>query len=203
MRITFQAPKINIDQTWIKRLNFPKIAQEEAANTRAQIIQNLNAGAQADGSSMRAYSPGYARLKGSSTPNLLVTGELHRSFVVRALPDGAEVVFHGQHAPSKPLGSAGSAHAHSKKKQGAPTSARSASSAKRAGRPRVIGGNAVSAKSSGSSGGQSISNAALASSLYARGFTGWVSFSPKRIKEISERVSKEIVKILKTVVVTK
>lgn len=211
MKFEIQIPKITVDAQWIGKLDLPRFLQQEALNTRTQILANLNAGKQADGAGMRPYSPGYARLKasatGSSTVNLNVTGELHRSMVTRNIKDGVEMVFQGSHAPSRPLtGGKTESPKAEKKNAGNLRAASGAKKIKGARSARTIApkaGKTSGGASSGGGGGSSMSNAALAESLYARGFTGWVSFSPQRLKEIEVSLGKEVDKILKSVIVVK
>lgn len=201
-------PKVTFNKDFVKKLDIPKIAYEETVNTRTRIVQSLNQGRQADGSGMRPYSPGYARMKrertGSSTVNLLVTGELHRAMIPRKTADGAELNIQGQHAPSKPFGAthAGTGSAAGRKsRKAAPGAVKAQKTTSARIRGLKLGRTAKESKPSrGSGGSASMSNAALAASLYARGFVGWISFAPEDLTRIEKRVGTEIDKILKSLI---
>ena len=95
---------IKFDANVFKNINFKPIFNEELANTNARIQKNLDQGKRSDGSAMKAYSPGYAAKQqaktGRAVVDMLVTGELRRSFtlLLDTNPRSAQLIFSGTHS---------------------------------------------------------------------------------------------------------
>ena len=176
MKYEIDFPAIKFDENFIRKLDLPTLYKQELLTTATRIKQETQAGRTADGGSLKAYSPAYAKWRAqhglTTHTNLTVTGELARSMVVsQAGPEEATIAFQGSHAASK----------H-----------RTVSRAAKNSKPRKS-----------SSGGHGLSNAALAGALIAKGFTGWFSYGRKDIERIKASVLKKINSQLKSLLTTK
>lgn len=174
MKYEIDFPAIKFDENFIRKLDLPTVFKQEMLTTATRIKQETQAGRTAEGGALRGYSEGYKRWRArrglSSHTNLTVTGELARSMVVNQV--GPEEV---------DIAFQGQ-HAPSSRR----TVARSAKSKARNVRPKR--------------GGASLSNAALAQSLYAKGFTGWFTYARKDIDRIKAAVLKKINSELKNLI---
>jgi hypothetical protein len=111
LKFEIDFPKITVDEGFAEKIGLVELMGQEAQTTRTRILANVNSGKDAEGSALRPYSPAYAKQKsekgvggfgptGSTTPNLLVSGELHRAMqakVPKSLTDTADIFFEGSH----------------------------------------------------------------------------------------------------------
>lgn len=212
---SIEFPKVNFDTDFVRKLDLPKLFTEETLNTRTRIVADTLSGHEAEGGSLRPYSESYGAFKreltGSDTPNLLMTGELHRAIVPVATSDGVNLAFQGSHAPSRHRTKKSLERA--KKRASSRGEVRQAKalakisgvkSAKVARARGVVLNNHHKAKlrtqKSKGSGGRSISNAALAQALYDKGFVGWFQYARRDIDRVANRVLEKINANLKSMI---
>lgn len=204
-------PKIEFNAAeFEKSLNLPKLMQEEILLTRTRIAADTTAGRKANGGGFRAYSKGYALLKAAAgrgtRVNLTWTQKLLLSMVPTAIQNGFSLGFQGDHGKNEAVSQetkAKLAKRSEKKKQGrAYLKAAGLKTAKKAKAAKTFGSKPLKgakAKSKGG-GGSTLSNAALAASLYARGFVGWFTFGKTDLDRIEKRLSTEVQKNLKSLI---
>lgn len=104
MKVSFEFPKIEINEKWLDDGELPQLLGQESLTTRTRLISAFQSGVDANGEKLRDYSPAYAKQKlektGNTVPNLTVTGELARSIDVKTpkrLDEPADIYFKGTH----------------------------------------------------------------------------------------------------------
>lgn len=219
----------------LKELDLQQIFEQEMLAVRARIITDLLAGKTAEGGALKPYSRSYieqidsgsipGKAPGSHTPNLLATGELHRSMTIETAENEVSMFFTGSHAPREKVSEK---HAEKKRKNAVkknnglvlqtkhnrpvnPAKARSggrfvkALGTKKRGEANQqaklnaalgIGKRKLShADKHRGHGGGDVQNAVIAQGQYDRGRTGWFTLSQKDIDRLVTRINDAIAKI--------
>lgn len=179
MKIEIDFPAIKFDENFIRKLDLPTLFKAEMLTTATRIKKETQQGRTADGGALKAYSPSYAAWRAkhhlSTRTNLTISGVLSGSMEVKTVsPNEATIAFAGDHPPAERRTVARDKPRKSRKPK-----------IEKPRKPQ-----------------KSIANAALASALIAKGFTGWFSYARKDIDRIKSSVLKKINSQLKSLLTT-
>lgn len=167
MNIKIEFTGIKVNERWVKSLNLEKIALQEVLTSRTRILSNVAEGRGTDGQQLRPYSPGYRKLKIASGRS----GETDLNVSGELLRSMTA----RQMSNGGEVVFSGNHSTVSK--------LRSKTAKKKQSTLPATGG--------------TLSNAALAESLYNRGFVGWFNFGREDVDRITKRFTSEIDRALK------
>lgn len=181
--------------SFFKKAEIEKFFKQKALEVLAHSEKNLDSGRDVDGGPMKRYSASYRKTliaAGESTKtDLLRTGELRNSRIIRGVPLGARIEFTPGRSGKKPSNKLKVDQRNSRRLNRA---GRNLSRANRGTGRSGRGGGRVG-------GGGTITNTKLAEELMDRGFDNWHAISKKdreRInKEFGELAQKKFIEHLK------